>query len=188
MTLDFENNSKSCLTAFPLWLQTLATDSESLLPLLPLNAVPDGARCALAGGLSYLLSTVDLIPDGISDIGFLDEALVLRVAAAQAARAANPADLDSDKQGSVATLAADADLIKDFLGDDYPRLERYVRGLRDKVVDGRSIDAIVGDSQARSGFAAAVRSFAQGYRPSAAPLGGRSLMRLRAFLDAKLPL
>lgn len=187
MTLDRQNNSATCLREFPLWLLTLAKDSESLLPLLPPSALSSGARCALAGGLSYLFCTVDLIPDGTSDIGFLDEALVLRVAAALAIKEAQPGELGSAGEGVVAKLAADAELIRDFLGADYPRLERYVRGLRDKMIDGCSLDAIVGDRQARADFTAAVHLFTQGYRPAAAPLGGRSLMRLRAFLDAKLP-
>jgi len=187
MTLDRQNNSATCLQAFPLWLRTLAKDSESLLPLLPPSALSSGVRCALAGGLSYLFCTVDLIPDGTSDIGFLDEALVLRVAAAQALAQAQPGDLGAQGEGVIARLAADADLIRDFLGADYPRLEGYVRGLRNKMIDGCSLDTIVGDLQACSDFTAAVHLFTHGYRPAATPLGGRSLMRLRAFLDAKLP-
>jgi uncharacterized membrane protein YkvA (DUF1232 family) len=46
-------------------------------------AIPDGARRALASGLNYVFKSVDLIPDGIDDIGYLDDAFVLRVACAQ---------------------------------------------------------------------------------------------------------
>jgi uncharacterized membrane protein YkvA (DUF1232 family) len=69
------------LDVFAGWLRTLGEDAEKLGGLLEGEGVAQPARESIAGGLNYLFKSLDLIPDGIDDIGYLDDAFVLRVAA-----------------------------------------------------------------------------------------------------------
>jgi uncharacterized membrane protein YkvA (DUF1232 family) len=169
-----------CLETFPEWLRTLGADASALADALGADGAPDDARRVLAGALNYLFKSVDLIPDGIDDIGYLDDAFVLRLAAAQAA-AAGVAD------GPVAALAAEAALVKDFLGADHGRLERYVTGLRKGAARGRTVDAIVADAAVRRELTEDVAGFARGYAAPPFTREPRTLIKLRAFFDARLP-
>lgn len=169
-----------CLETFPEWLRTLGADATALADALHLGDAPEDARRILAGALNYLFKSVDLIPDGIDDIGYLDDAFVLRLAAAQAVAAGGAGD-------AVAALAAEAALVKDFLGGEHARLERYVTGLRKGTARGRAVDAIVGDAAVRRELAADVAGFAGSYAAPSFARDLRTLIKLRAFFDARLP-
>jgi uncharacterized membrane protein YkvA (DUF1232 family) len=174
-----------CLETFPAWLRSLGDDGESLVDLIADANVPDGARRALAGGLNYLFKSLDLIPDGIDDIGFLDDAFVLRVAADLASRELG--GVTGDKLKPVAKLANEVDVIKEFLGPDYARLETYVGGLRRGAARGRSVDDIVTNPSVLNEFVADVRGFARNYTSPSFAREQKNLIKLRAFFDAKLP-
>ena len=73
------------LEIFPSWLRSLGEDAGALGELVKGNAPDDVKRHAVAG-LNYLFKSLDLIPDGMDDLGFLDDAFILRVAAEHAAR------------------------------------------------------------------------------------------------------
>src|SRR4051812_2398457 len=105
-----------CLDTFPDWLRTLATDATELSQVLASASASDSTRRYVAGGLNYLFKSLDLIPDGIEDLGFLDDAFVLRVAAALAVAETPGA---ADGAPVLARLAADAALVSDLLGKDY---------------------------------------------------------------------
>src|SRR5829696_10313063 len=96
-----------CLDTFPEWLRTLATDATDLAQVVATASAPDVAKRYVTGGLNYLFKSLDLIPDGIEDLGFLDDAFVLRVAAALALEDSPGAKADSTALGR---LAADAKL------------------------------------------------------------------------------
>ena len=81
-----DTESTKYLDTFPHWLRNLGHDAEELAELLSETTMAEDAREAIAGGLNYLFKSLDLIPDGIDDIGYLDDAFVLRVAADLAAR------------------------------------------------------------------------------------------------------
>jgi len=171
-----------CLETFPNWLRTLGADAEAMADALAAD-VPEAARRALASGLNYVFKSVDLIPDGIDDIGYLDDAFVLRVACEQALAGGATAEAHP----RVAALAEEVALVKSFLGGEYARLDAYVQGLKRGAARGRSVDDILGSEATRADFIADVRGFARSY---ATPTFGReqkNLIKLRAFFDAKLP-
>lgn len=172
-----------CLETFPEWLRTLGADADALAAVVVDEAVPEAARRALAGGLNYVFKSVDLIPDGIDDIGYLDDAFVLRVAASHAVAEG----LGADAHGGVAGLAEGAALVREFLGADHERLERYVTALRKGHARGRSVDDIVANAGVRGDFVADVKGFARGYSAPAFSREEKSLIKLRAFLGARLP-
>jgi len=183
MTTDVD---AKCLETFPLWLRTLGDDAEGLVDLISLDVVPETARRVLAGGLNYLFKSLDLIPDGIDDIGYLDDAFVLRVAAGHAIKE-DINKVDADKLKTCLKLSNDVELLEKFLGKDYARLETYVVGLRKGAARGRSVDDIVTNTSVLSEFVSDVRGFARGYQSPSFSREQKNLIKLRAFFDAKLP-
>jgi len=174
------------LDTFPTWLRSLGDDAEHLAALLGEKGLAAAAAQAVAGGLNYLFKSLDLIPDGIDDIGYLDDAFVLRVAADLAVRE-DTGEADAEKLKNVNKLANDCDVIREFLGKDYARLESYVQGLRKGAARGRSVDDILGDESVRSEFLSDVRGFAKSYEAPGFSREEKNLIKLKAFFDAKLP-
>lgn len=174
------------LATFPRWLAQLGQDAEVLASVLDRDDAQNAGKEAIAGGLNYLFKSLDLIPDGVDDIGYLDDAFVLRVSAALALAdssvKAEPATLARLNQ-----LAGDCDLLREFLATDYLRFENYVKGLRHGAARGRAVSSIVTDEDVRGAFLTEVTAFARTYRvPSFSP-DERHLVKLRAYFDAKLP-
>ena len=174
------------LDVFPTWLQSLGEDAEKIGQLIANAALPDGARQALTGGVNYIFKSLDLVPDGIDDIGYLDDAFVLRVAADLAIRE-DLSSLDADTVRGLNRMAEEADLIRGFLGGDYSRLEGYVNGLRKVAARGRSVQDILHDRTVQSAFLSDLRGFVRTFRAPSFSREGRNLVKLKAFFDAKLP-
>lgn len=173
-----------CLDTFPEWLRTLASDAGDIAQLLANTNAPEGARRYVAGGLNYLFKSLDLIPDGIEDLGYLDDAFVLRVAAALAV-AETPAI--KDEVPVIARLAGDAKLVAELLGKDYARLETYVKGLTKGAARGRTVDEILADEAVRSAFMNEVRGWSSSYTAPTFSRDEKNLVKLQSFLNAKLP-
>jgi uncharacterized membrane protein YkvA (DUF1232 family) len=171
--------------AFPTWLKSLADDAVSLAGLLAAESTPPAARRAIAGGLNYLFKSLDLVPDGIDDIGYLDDAFVLRVSArdALAAEGAKAADL----KGTLERLAGDVETISGFLAADHARLETYVKTLSKGAARGRSVDEIVGNADVRREFVSDVHAFAKGYSAPSFNRDEKTLVKMKSFLSARLP-
>lgn len=180
-----ETDSKY-LDTFPNWLRSLGEDAEALGQLLEAESVPKDAKEAVTGGLNYLFKSLDLIPDGIDDIGYLDDAFVLRVSADLAARE-DLGGVDDGDLKRVSALANDCDTIKEFLEDDYDRLEAYVKGLRKGAARGRAVSDILEDDSIRKDFLSDVAGFAKSYESPSFAREEKNLIKLRAFFDAKLP-
>lgn len=168
-----------CLDTFPEWLRTLPDDATAFAGVLSDGSVDESARRPIAGALNYLFKSLDLIPDGIEDLGYLDDAFVFRAAAAASGGASG-----SD---AVARLADESGLVREFLGQDYARLERYVASLASGTVRGRSVDSILGDASVRNGLVSDVRGWASSYVAPSFGRDAKNLVKLRSFLTTKLP-
>jgi len=173
-----------CLDTFPEWLRTLATDATELAEVLAKPTAPEAARRYVTGGLNYLFKSLDLIPDGIEDLGFLDDAFVLRVAAALAIEEV-PAL--REEAPVLARLAADTKLVSELLGKDYVRLETYVKSLTKGAARGRSVDDILTNDEVRTGFLTEVTGWAASYATPTFTRDEKNLVKLQSFLSAKLP-
>ncbi|MDI1482468.1 YkvA family protein [Polyangium sp. y55x31] len=173
-----------CLNTFPEWLRTLAADADDIAKLLSSATAPLSARRYVAAGLNYLFKSLDLIPDGIEDLGFLDDAFVLRVAASLALDE-NPAV--RAEAPALHRLAADKALIVELLGKDYNRLERYVRDLTRGAARGRTVDEIIEDDGTRTAFLNEVAGWAQSYQAPSFSRDEKNIVKLQSFLSAKLP-
>ena len=178
--------SDKYLDTFPAWLRELGQDAEQLAALLGEDTLASDAKESITGGLNYLFKSLDLIPDGIDDIGYLDDAFVLRVSADLASHE-DTGDIAAAKRQVLERLAADAELVREFLGDDYARLESYVKGLRRGAARGRSVSDILGNDPVRSEFMADVHGFARSYQAPSFGREEKNLIKLKAFFDAKLP-
>lgn len=174
------------LDTFPAWLRSLGDDAEKLAELLAVESVPRDAKESITGGLNYLFKSLDLIPDGIDDIGYLDDAFVLRVAAELASRE-DMGSVDEAKMTRLSELSNDVDTIKEFLEDDYERLETYVKGLRRGAARGRGVAEILDDEAILNDFLGDVAGFAKSYESPSFAREEKNLIKLRAFFDAKLP-
>ena len=173
-----------CLDTFPEWLRTLAADASELAKLLAAADAPEPARRIVAGGLNYLFKSLDLIPDGIEDLGFLDDAFVLRVASALALEQSP----DLKAQAPVlARLSADAALVSELLGKDYARLEAYVKTLQKGAARGRTVEEILHEESVRTSFMHEVTGWATSYAAPSFSRDEKNLVKLTSFLSAKLP-
>jgi uncharacterized membrane protein YkvA (DUF1232 family) len=174
-----------CLDAFPNWLRSLADDARALASVLEAEGGAVAQRRA-ASALNYLFKSLDLIPDGLEDLGFIDDAFVLR-AAADSVRLEAEAELAADATGVLARLAGEAELVQEFLGNEYGRLAKYVAALEQSSARGRSVAVILADDGKRADFVHEVRQWAESYVVPGFGRDQRNLVKLRAFLLAKLP-
>jgi uncharacterized membrane protein YkvA (DUF1232 family) len=172
------------LELFPAWLGALGTDAAALGVIVTSDA-PESIRRYVVAGLNYLFKSLDLIPDGIDDLGFLDDAFVLRVAASLAIAESPQAGAASGD--ALVRLAEDARAVKDFLGEDYARLEFYVKNLRKGAARGRTVEDIMTDQAVRSAFASEVQGWSQSFERPSFSRDPKTLIKLKAFLNAKLP-
>jgi uncharacterized membrane protein YkvA (DUF1232 family) len=168
------------LELFPQWLRSLGEDAAALAEAVASGSGDEATR-SLVGGLNYIFKSLDLIPDGIDDIGFLDDAFVVRAACALAIAAVPEA-----KKGVVERLGEDARAVSEFLGEDYPRLEKYVEGLRKGAARGRTVDEILDDAALKKEFLHEVKAWSAGYQAPSFTRDPKTLVKLRAFLRAKL--
>ncbi len=171
-----------CLESFPAWLRALGSDASALSALLETAEAPELSRAA-ASALTYLCKSLDLIPDGLEELGYIDDAFVLRVAAARLP----PSARELDGSGVFARLASEAELIAEFLAEDYPRLESYVDGLVGGSARGRSVEQVLSDTEARGALAREVRGWAESYNPPSFLRDQKNLVKLRSFMKTKLP-
>lgn len=167
-----------CLEAFGNWLRQLPADTESVAQLVRDESVAEEIRRPLASALNYLFKSIDLIDDGIESLGFLDDAFVLRWAARQA---------EGVSSEEIARLSGEAGLVVEFLGDLSLRFERYMQGLSKSVVRGRSVESIVQDPAVREELLTDLAAWASRYEKPNFAADPKNLIKLRAFLAAKLP-
>lgn len=168
------------LDVFPEWLRTLGEDAAALGVVA--QNIPDGdvGRYVVAG-LNYVFKSLDLIADGIDDVGFCDDAFVIRVGAALAVASDPTAD-----QGIIGRLASEAKQVEEFLEEDYAPLVEYTKGLRKGAARGRSVDEIMNDPTIRQTFVNEVAVWAQEYKVPSFTRDVKTLIKLKAFLSAKL--
>ncbi|MBI4916616.1 MAG: DUF1232 domain-containing protein [Acidobacteria bacterium] len=176
-----------CLDLFPHWLNSLGDDLLVLLRAAEVRDVPAPARQSLAGAMNYVFKSLDLVPDGIDEIGYLDDAFVVRIGAALGAAEKTEA-LPGETTAALEKLAAEADTVKEFLGPAlFKRFETYVVHLARGAARGRAVVDICSNDDVFKEFASDVRSFAKGYQKPSFSKDKRSLIKLRAFFEAKLP-
>lgn len=170
------------LEVFALWLKALPADVRGLAAVLTPKE-PEAVRVNVAAGLVYLARNLDLIPDGIEGIGYLDDAFVLRTSAALAFESVGPAPSPVLRR-----LAADNAEVVSFLGADYTRFREYVIALRHHRTKGHTVTEIATTPALARDLVAEVQEWCGTYRESPLQQDAAELYRLKSFLHAKLAL
>lgn len=173
-----------CLNSFPDWLRALGADAADISNVLASPTASLSVKKYAAAALNYLFKSLDLIPDGVEDLGYLDDAFVLRVAASL--MVSESQDIRNEAP-TLTRLAADKALIVELLGKDYSRLERYVRELTRGAARGRTVDEIVEDEAVQHSFVNEVTAWAQAYSAPSFSRDEKNIIKLQSFLSAKLP-
>ncbi len=172
-----------CLEVFPNWLRTLGDDVQTVMTALETMSIGEDSRKALAGGINYLFKSLDLIPDGIDDIGYLDDAFILRLAAKSASDSA-----DGELAEKLNVLSTDVDLFRELLDEPlFIRLEKYAADLTKGAARGRTVEDIVTDQAVLKELKAEVDSFVEEYTSPGFSKDEKNLIKLKSFLEAKLP-
>lgn len=169
------------------WLKRLPDDLRSYADLLSEESLPEEPRRLAAGVINYLFKSVDLIPDGLDDIGYLDDILTMRLAATlldqDAIARAKP-----DLAAGIKRLSQDAAAARDMLGEPiYGRFLNYTRALTAGSARGRSAGEIVTNSFRLQEVLMEADNFRDEYTVPSFEKTERTLTKLRAFLDARLP-
>lgn len=172
-----------CLDQFPAWLRSLAADVAELVQVLNSNNITEDTQCYIIGGLHYVLKSLDIIPDGVGDIGFLDDALTLRVAASLALQE----DPAARSAVVLVRLASDTKLIAGLLSRDYARLQVYVKALSKGTIRGQAINEMIHDDMTRFSFLHEISSWVSRYQAPTVTLDEQTLIQLQSFLSTKLP-
>lgn len=174
------------LDLFPTWLKSLGGDANDLAKIVAVPSANATARTYAAAGLNYLFKSLDLIPDGIEDLGYIDDAFVLRVAASIAVTT-DPAAGEGTEGILLRRLARESEAIQEFLGDDYARLQTYVKSLTKGAARGRTVADITGDEAQAATFVNEVAAWASSYNAPTFTREEKTLVRLRSFFATKLP-
>jgi uncharacterized membrane protein YkvA (DUF1232 family) len=87
--------------AFSTWLRGMGAEVQSLSTLLEDEAAPARVRRASAEALSYVLRSFELIPEGLEDLGYLDDLFAVRVLARRASESPLEAEGSFDLSDSV---------------------------------------------------------------------------------------
>jgi uncharacterized membrane protein YkvA (DUF1232 family) len=169
------------------WLKSLPDDIKPFTAILSDEGLPEEPRKLAAGVINYLFKSVDLIPDGLDDIGYLDDVLTMRLAAAlldrDAVTRAKP-----DLAPALERLAQDASAARDMLGEPiYGRFLDYTRDLAGGSARGRSAGEIVTNAFRLQEVLMEADNLRDEYTVPAMEKTERTLTKLRSFLDARLP-
>ncbi|MFO7179330.1 MAG: DUF1232 domain-containing protein [Pseudomonadota bacterium] len=173
-----------CLDAFSTWLRTLGDDARALAAVLESDA-SEALHRAAARALVYVVKSVDLIPEGLEELGYLDDAFMVRVAVSALADGDLPAERDREPGATVQRLVADAALVREFLGATVEPLEASLAELDRRAVHERTVDGILADPALRAELGREAREFAASYAVPAFVRDEKTLVKLRAYFGAK---
>lgn len=175
-----------CLDSFPEWLRALGADARDLASIVEEGRLSDSVLRQCVVAIHYLFKSVDLIPDGIEDLGYIDDAFVLRVTSAGAVDGDSGA-AEADRTGVLARLSDGVALLKEFLGPDYGRLAAHIRGLESVSIRGRTVENVLANEETRQELAKEAVAWADAYRIPSFTRDEKTLVKLRSFMHAKLP-
>jgi hypothetical protein len=192
---DSDSLTTRCLRAFPRWLEGLAEDALLASATAERADCPEPLREAAEGALLALNRGLQLIPQEIADVGYLELAFLLRTAAALGLEeTGTEACAALPERGRLQRLAQDTGLLHDFLGRDQGRMERRVRALMREArshaqseLASRSADSPEAEPSASQEAKRELLAWASRYAPPSFDADEKNIVKLQAFLLARLP-
>lgn len=170
--------NEELIELFGEWINSLPDDTKVLQAAVDAEGTSREAKRMLIGGLSYLLRKIDIVPDYLTGVGVVDDVFVLRIVAAEA-------DLGADAP-EVQALGDSLGPVKEYLGDLFPGLVDYVKGLPDDPVRGRTADKILDDEAIYKQFTREIGDELDSFAPKPITDGDRALREIKSFIKAKL--
>jgi uncharacterized membrane protein YkvA (DUF1232 family) len=178
-------NENEILEKFAGWVESLPEDAKALRAAVEDEAAKREAKRHLIAGLSYLLRKIDIVPDYLGGLGSVDDAMVIRMSA-HAAQKAGLEGLGDEPKAAVEKLAAEIDVIQDFLEDLTEPFTAYVEGLPEMKVRGRTADRILDEPEAWEQFGYELNDELKSYEVRPVEGGAKALRELRSFIKAKV--
>jgi uncharacterized membrane protein YkvA (DUF1232 family) len=140
----------AAIETFKTWAELMRTDVDALKAVVDAPAAALPAKKLAAGALSYLVSKMDLIPDWNAGIGFVDDVMLLRIAA-QLIQSHDTGELTSAADIALGRMSNEADQVAAFLGAAlFEKFRAHVAKLTEQTVRGRTTGVIVDDPAARA--------------------------------------
>jgi uncharacterized membrane protein YkvA (DUF1232 family) len=173
------------LTHLATWLRAFGADVGALLPLIESPETPATVKRPLVGGLNYLFRALDLIPDGLEDIGYVDDLFVLRRAAVLAKNGLVVAKLPVPEV--ISRMADNAQWVLAWLETMAIPFEEYCAQLMldSASARGRTVGAILTDANVLGDFLGDLRVFVGGFQPPPFASEDRTLVKLRAYFSGR---
>ena len=179
--------NEKCLETFPSWLTSLPQDVGTVLAVLKSDSISEDAKRILLGSINYLFKSLDLIPDEVDDLGYLDDAFVLRLSA-KSAMEGDLGNVADEAKTKLESLSKETALIEDFLtADVLRRLKSYVEHLRTGAARGRMVDELVEKPALFAELVDEAESFIADFKVPTFNKDEKNLIKLAAFFDARLP-
>ena len=160
------------------WINSLPDDTRTLQAAVDAEETPRKAKLMLIGGLSYLLRKIDIVPDYLTGVGVVDDVFVLRIASAEANLGADAPEIQA--------LGDSLGPVEEYLGDLYPRLVDYVKGLPDDPVRGRTAEKVLDDEAVYKQFTRELADELDSFAPKPITDADRALREIKSFIKAKL--
>jgi uncharacterized membrane protein YkvA (DUF1232 family) len=177
--------STELIDTFNEWINTLVDDAKVLRAGMEDAEAPRDARRLLVGGLSYLLRKIDIVPDYLSGVGVVDDAIVLRLAA-KLALESGLGDMGAVAVNGLTALSKTTKPLEDYLGDLYGKLVEYVKALPDDEVRGRTADKVLDDPEVQKQFLRELTDELDAYAPKPITDPERAAREIKSFIKAKL--
>lgn len=178
-----ESLDQRCLRSFREWLAELPTEVERLCSCWERDDTPEPLRSFAARAVAHLQLSLQFSPEGVEDLMALDALFTFRALARQAVDSSP--ELASDGPGErLGQLRADAELVAEFLGDDFSRLCAAVPLEAARAAPSTPDSSPEPEDRARA--IGAVRQWLGDYVVPTLPMGDYELAKLRAFMTAQL--
>jgi len=175
----------TCLETFSRWLADMPGEVTALCDVLeaPLESPsePEPCRRASAESLAHLIRSIELIPDGVEALGYLENLFAFRAIMRAAA-----GGTDSLTDETSRRLAAESELVAEFLGDDFGRLREATERARELTRDGQRASDLLDDVERRSAAIAQLRAWASAYRAPELAQTEAEALKVRSFLRVRL--
>jgi hypothetical protein len=173
------------LPAFSNWLRALGEDVLSLANVLGTPEAPVPFRLAAAQALHGWLRLVELVPEGVEALGYLEGAFAFRVIA-ERALADGPEPVEGGADGRVRRLASEAAVVAEFLGDDVSRLRERWLAPEATTRSGRPASALLEDDALRHDVQREAREWVELYQAPELGDGPEELVKIEAFFRTRL--
>jgi uncharacterized membrane protein YkvA (DUF1232 family) len=178
---------EKCLNTFPNWLESLPDDVRAILLAAKSGDTGEETKRILLGCINYLFKSLDLIPDEVEDLGYLDDAFVLRLSA-KSALEKGLGDVTVETKNRLQSLAQEVTVIQEFLSADvFKRLTAYTAHLRNGAARGRLVDELWEKPAMFADLVDETETFIATFKTPEFKKDEKNLIKLAAFFEARLP-